>query len=96
MRLGIGLLTLLVVSAVIFWAVELLPGDIATEVLGQSATPETIAAFRNQFGLNDPPLTRYLAWLGNAFQGDFGLSLANRRPISSLISRNALKSMTRG
>lgn len=49
-RLAIGLLTLLVVSAVIFWAVELLPGDIATEILGQSATPETLAAFRERFG----------------------------------------------
>ncbi|WP_373457439.1 ABC transporter permease [Pseudogemmobacter lacusdianii] len=88
-RLGIGLLTLLIVSAVIFWAVELLPGDIATEVLGQSASPETIAAFKEQFGLTDPPMTRYLAWLGNAVQGDFGLSLANRRPIADLISDRA-------
>ncbi|MCP6423340.1 ABC transporter permease, partial [Klebsiella pneumoniae] len=46
-RLAIGLLTLLLVSALMFWAVELLPGDIATEILGQSATPETLAAFRD-------------------------------------------------
>lgn len=63
-RLAIGLLTLLIVSAIIFWAVELLPGDIATEVLGQSATPETLAAFRDRFGLNDPAPLRYLHWLG--------------------------------
>ncbi|GHC38918.1 MULTISPECIES: ABC transporter permease [Gemmobacter] len=88
-RLAIGALTLIVVSAVIFWAVELLPGSIATEILGQSATPETIAAFNAQFGLNDPPLWRYVAWLGNAVQGDFGQSLATRRPITDLIGDRA-------
>ncbi len=88
-RLAIGALTLVVVSAVIFWAVELLPGSLATEVLGQSATPETIAAFNAQFGLNDPPLWRYVTWLGNAVQGDFGQSLATRRPITELIGDRA-------
>jgi len=88
-RLAIGALTLIVVSAVIFWAVELLPGNIATEILGQSATPETIAAFNAQFGLNDPPLWRYVSWLGNAMQGDFGQSLATRRPITDLIGDRA-------
>ena len=51
-RLGLGLLTLFVVSILIFFAVELLPGDIAEAVLGQSATPETVAALREQMGLN--------------------------------------------
>lgn len=88
-RLAIGALTLIVVSAVIFWAVELLPGNIATEILGQSATPETIAAFNAQFGLNEPPLWRYVSWLGNAMQGDFGQSLATRRPITDLIGDRA-------
>ncbi|WP_347268443.1 ABC transporter permease [Paracoccus sp. (in: a-proteobacteria)] len=89
-RFVIGLLTLLIVSAVIFWAVELLPGDIATEVLGQSATPETLAAFRERNGLNDPAMTRYLHWLGGAVQGDFGLSLASQRPIAGLIGQRVL------
>ncbi|MCB5411925.1 ABC transporter permease [Pseudogemmobacter faecipullorum] len=88
-RLAIGTLTLIVVSAVIFWAVELLPGDLATEVLGQAATPETIAAFKTQFGLNDPALTRYFGWLSAAVQGDFGLSLATRRPVADLIGDRA-------
>lgn len=85
-RLAIGVLTLLVVSLVIFGAVELLPGDIATEVLGQSATPETIAAFRERLGLNDPAFVRYLRWIASAFTGDFGLSIANQRPIAELLS----------
>jgi peptide/nickel transport system permease protein len=81
--LGIGLL--FIVSLVIFWATELLPGDLATELLGQSATPETLAALREQLGLNDPAPVRYWNWLSGALTGDFGVSLSNGRPISELI-----------
>lgn len=84
-RLGLGLLTLLVVSVIIFSAVELLPGDIAQEILGQAATPETVAAFRKELGLDRPPIIRYFEWLGGIIQGDFGTSLANNREISELI-----------
>ncbi len=84
-RLGLGLLTLWVVSILIFISVELLPGDLAQEILGQAATPETVAAFRRELGLDQPPLTRYLSWLGGILQGDFGVSLANQREISELI-----------
>ena len=85
-RLLFGLLTLFVVSVVIFGATELLPGDLARELLGQSATPETLAALREQLGLNDPAPVRYWNWLTGALQGDFGVSLANRRPIADLIA----------
>jgi peptide/nickel transport system permease protein len=85
-RLLLGLLTLFVVSVVIFGATELLPGDLARELLGQSATPETLAALREQLGLNDPAPVRYWNWLSGALQGDFGVSLANQRPISELIA----------
>ncbi|NJO37347.1 MAG: ABC transporter permease [Rhizobiales bacterium] len=84
-RLLLGLLTLFVVSIIIFLAVELLPGDIAQEILGQSATPETVAAFRRQLGLDLPPHVRYVQWLGGILQGDFGQSLANKREIAELI-----------
>lgn len=85
-RLALGLLTLLVVSIMIFSAVEMLPGDIAQEILGQSATPETVAAFRRELGLDKPPVERYFSWLGGAVQGDFGKSLASKREISELLS----------
>nr|MCU0909880.1 ABC transporter permease [Paracoccaceae bacterium] len=85
-RLLFGLFTLFVVSVVIFGATELLPGDLARELLGQSATPETLAALREQLGLNDPAPVRYWNWLTGALQGDFGVSLANRRPIAELIA----------
>lgn len=85
-RLGLGLFTLVIVSFVIFLSVELLPGDLAQEVLGQAATPETVAAFRKQLGLDLPWYTRYFSWLWDVLQGDFGRSLANDREISELIS----------
>lgn len=84
-RLSLGLLTLFLISLFIFGAVELLPGDIADEILGQSATPETVAALRKEMGLDQPAYVRYFSWLGGVVQGDFGVSLANGRPISDLI-----------
>jgi peptide/nickel transport system permease protein len=84
-RLLIGLLTLWIVTIIIFAAIELLPGDIATEMLGQAATEESLAAFREKFDLNRPVHERYFSWLGGAILGDFGISLANQRPISELI-----------
>ncbi|MGB7206541.1 MAG: ABC transporter permease [Anderseniella sp.] len=77
-RLGLGLLTLFVVSIIIFSSLQFLPGDFATSVMGQSATPETIAAFRRELGLNDPAFTRYMQWIGGVLQGDFGSSFSGR------------------
>jgi peptide/nickel transport system permease protein len=84
-RIGLGVLTLLVISVLIFVGIELLPGDLAEEVLGQNATPETVAAFRKELKLDLPPHTRYLTWLGDLLRGDLGNSLANGRPIVDLI-----------
>ncbi|MCB1526708.1 MAG: ABC transporter permease [Hyphomicrobiaceae bacterium] len=84
-RLMIGLLTLWIVTIIIFAAIELLPGDIATEMLGQAATEESLAAFREKFNLTGSVYERYFSWLAGAVTGDFGTSLANQRPISELI-----------
>lgn len=77
-RLALGLLTLFVVSIIIFSSLQFLPGDFATAVLGQAATPETVAAFRNELGLNEPAVTRYIQWVGGVLQGDFGTSFSGR------------------
>ncbi|MEM9472901.1 MAG: ABC transporter permease [Pseudomonadota bacterium] len=77
-RLGLGLLTLFVVSIIIFSSLQFLPGDFATSVLGQAATPETVAAFRKELGLNEPAITRYFQWIGGVLQGDFGSSFSGR------------------
>ena len=84
-RIALGLLTLFVISLIIAFGVELLPGDLAQEILGQGATPEGLRVLRLQLGLDTPPHIRYLDWLGGMVTGDMGLSLANKRPISELI-----------
>ncbi len=84
-RLALGLLTLVIVSLIIFLCVELLPGNLAQEILGQGATPETVAAFNRELGLDLPPHERYVAWLVDMLQGDFGRSLASQREISELL-----------
>ncbi len=76
-RLGLGALTLFMVSVIIFAAVNLLPGDFAQAILGQSATPEAIAAIRHDLGLDNPPIQRYFIWLFGVIQGDFGRSFAD-------------------
>ncbi|MCC1491165.1 ABC transporter permease [Cognatishimia sp. F0-27] len=75
-RLALGVLTLFIVSIVIFTAVNMLPGDFAQAILGQGATPEAVAAIRRDLGLDQPPITRYFQWLGGALQGDLGNSFA--------------------
>ena len=80
-RLGLGVLTLVVVSIIIFGAVEMLPGDIAQAVLGMGATDETVAAMREKMGLNRAAPIRYLDWLGGAVVGDFGVSLISQTSV---------------
>ncbi len=86
-RLALGFVTLIVVSLIISLGVELLPGDLAEAILGQSATPETVAAFRKELGLDLPLYVRYWEWLSGMLQGDMGVSLANQREISELIGQ---------
>jgi peptide/nickel transport system permease protein len=80
-RVGLGVVTLLVVSVVIFVLTQILPGDAASSVLGQNATPENLAAFRHELGLDKPALSRYFVWLWGVLHGDFGIALTNRRDI---------------
>lgn len=82
-RLLLGVLTLWLVSVLIFVGTELLPGDVASAILGQNGTPETIAALRLQLGLDQPAVYRYLHWLSGVLHGDLGTSLANNQPIGA-------------
>lgn len=84
-RIGIGVATLWVVSVLIFVGTEILPGDVAEIVLGQSATPETLAALRTELGLDQPAPARYFDWLGDMVRGDLGISKAGGATIESLI-----------
>jgi peptide/nickel transport system permease protein len=85
-RFALALLTLLLVSVVVFMITNLLPGDAAEEALGQSATPEAVAALRAQFGLDQPAPQRYAHWLMNIVRGDAGASLVSGKPVASLIA----------
>jgi len=85
-RMALGLFTLFVISLIIFLAVEFLPGDFAQAVLGQSATPQNVAAFRHELGLDQPAYIRYFTWLGDILHGDLGRSFASQRPIDTLIA----------
>lgn len=80
-RLVLGIVTLFAVSVLIFAATEVLPGDVASAVLGQGATPETLKEFRHELGLDRPAYVRYGEWLGGVLHGDFGKALTNKRDI---------------
>jgi peptide/nickel transport system permease protein len=87
-------MTLIVVSVIIFAGTEILPGDVAEAILGQSATEESVAAIREHLGLDRPAYVRYVEWLTNFVQGDLGNSLANRRPIASEIGDRLANTLT--
>jgi peptide/nickel transport system permease protein len=99
-RLGLGVITLFVVSLIISLAIELLPGDFCKTQLGQAATPETVAACQRDIGLDRGPVERYVKWLGGVAQGDFGYSLAgagslggSRRSVAELIGPRLLNTL---
>lgn len=92
-RLAVAALTLLLVSIVVFSITSLLPGDAAEETLGQSATPEAIAALRAELGLDQPAYLRYLQWLIGLVSGDPGQSLANQMPVGELVAARLPKSL---
>jgi peptide/nickel transport system permease protein len=85
-RIGLGILTLWLVSLIVFAAVIALPGDAATAILGREATPDRVAALRDQLNLNDSVVTQYLKWLGGILTFDLGNSAATQQPVTQLLS----------
>jgi peptide/nickel transport system permease protein len=75
-RTVVGIATLFVVSVLIFVGTSVLPGDVAQIILGQMATPESLAALRAKLGLDQPAHVRYFLWLGDLLTGDLGISKA--------------------
>ena len=84
-RLALGLVTMWVVSLLVFASTEVLPGDVAESILGKEAPDEVIAAMRERLGLNRPAYVRYWDWLSGLLVGDLGVSLGSGRPIAELI-----------
>ncbi|GAB3462269.1 ABC transporter permease [Streptomonospora sediminis] len=85
-RLGYGLLTLFVVSLVVFLATQALPGDAARAILGRDATAERVAVLRDQLNLNDPLAVQYGKWIGGVVTFDLGDSFANARPVAEYLA----------
>jgi peptide/nickel transport system permease protein len=85
LRLFTAALTLLCVSAIVFMAVEILPGDVASNVLGQFSSETARAALREQLHLDEPAIERYFLWLGNVLRGNLGIALSSRRPIADIL-----------
>ena len=84
-RLLFSLLVLFIVSIVVFVVVQVLPGDVASMILGTDATPEDVATMREKLGLNRPPTVRYLEWIGGAVRGDWGTSLRLNQPVAPIV-----------
>lgn len=84
-RIGSSVLTLLLVSLLVFSVLEVLPGDVATRVLGRDATPESVATLRERLNLDAPAYLRYTTWLGKLAQGDLGVSLISGRRVVDIL-----------
>ena len=85
-RIGLGVLTLLLVSLMVFATTQALPGDAARAILGREATPERLAVLRDRLHLDQPLWRQYTVWLGGTLRGDLGASLATGEPVSRLIA----------
>jgi peptide/nickel transport system permease protein len=92
-RLVIAVITLLIVSFAVFFATSMLPGDTATILLGQAATPDAVAGLRHAMHLDEPAVLRFLRWIMGLVTGDLGTSYANNMPISKLIAGRFVNTM---
>ena len=92
-RLALAGVTLILVSIVVFTAIELIPGDAAIHYRGREATPEAVAALRLRMHLDDPAPVRYLRWAKGAVVGDFGNSLTSGRPVVEVLAPKLLNTV---
>lgn len=85
-RLVSLIVSLAVASLVIFFVIEVAPGDPAQFMLGMNAQPDTVAALRAELGLDVPKWERYLNWVGGMLTGDFGTSYTYRTPVADMVA----------
>jgi peptide/nickel transport system permease protein len=95
-RLALMMLTLWLITLLIFVITSVIPGDAAQYMLGQHATPETLAALRARLGLDQPAHVRYLRWMGNALHGDLGISAYLNGPIGPTLALRLRNSLVLG
>jgi peptide/nickel transport system permease protein len=92
-RVLTAVLTLLLVSLIVFAAVEILPGDVASRILGRNATETSLAALRLKLNLGAPGWERYLLWLGGVVQGDFGVALTSSRQVTTILADKVVNTL---
>ncbi len=93
-RILYGLISLAILAAIVFAATHLLPGDAASAILGESATPAALAALRARLGLDQPLVVQFARWTGGMLAGDFGVSTTLNQPAAPLIAERFLNSLT--
>src|SRR3979411_1172678 len=92
-RVGLAVITLLLLSMMIFLMANALPGDVGRRILGPFADPRAVAALNHQLGADRPLVIQYLSWLGGAVHGDFGRSLSFRAPVMDWLGRSLVNSL---
>ncbi len=92
-RLGLGLLTLWLLSLVVFAGGQVLPGDVGRAILGPLADARAVAALNHQLGMDRPAPLLYASWIGGMLQGDMGRSLVYRSPVAPLLGSALLNSL---
>ena len=95
-RVGLALITLFLLSIIVFLMANVLPGDVGRRILGPFADPRAVAALNHQLGVDRPLVIQYLSWLAGALHGDFGNSLSFRAPVGDLLRRAVLNSLKLG
>lgn len=95
-RIGLALITLFLLSVLVFAATQLLPGDVGRRILGPFATQEAVDALNARLGTDQPVLTQYWNWISGVLTGDLGFSISFTRPVSDLLGRALVNSFKLG
>jgi peptide/nickel transport system permease protein len=93
-RLASMVMTMLVISILVFFIAEVVPVDPARNALGRYATEEAVQDLRDKMGLDRPAVVRYLDWMSGILRGDFGMSIHSQRPVGQLIGVRLIRSLT--
>jgi peptide/nickel transport system permease protein len=92
-RLGLGIITLFILSLIVFFAAQVLPGDPARAILGPLAAPSAVNALSHQLGTDKPVIEQYGTWIGNVVHGDFGTSYSYQQAVGPLLGTALVKSL---
>jgi peptide/nickel transport system permease protein len=92
-RLGLSLITLVLLSAVVFAGAQILPGDVGRAILGPLADPDAVAAINREIGADRPPIETYLAWIGHFVTGDMGRSYIFRSEVAPFVGAALVNSL---